>query len=116
MTPERQLGSFVKGILTDTGGDSLLAYEQFHGVGQPEVEFLTGVHGHEFTVIGIARTELSRRTVTGELKHSHVRISHAHPAAIDARDKKGNDIDLNRAFPPGEMPTYPGAILFRRVI
>lgn len=66
-------------------------------------------------MIGIARTELSRRTVTGELKHSHVRISHAHPAAIDARSKKGNDIDLNRAFPPGEMPTYPGAILFRRV-
>lgn len=97
-------------------GDSSLQYYQFHGMGKPETAFVSGIHGHEFGVIGIARTELDRRTVTGQLKHSHVHISHAHPPAIHAKEKLGNDIDLNRAYPvPAEMPVYPGAKLLRRV-
>ncbi len=95
-------------------GESSLAYDLFQGIGEPQVGFVTGLHGHEAVVIGIVRTALNHRTVTGELKYSHIRISHAHPAAIHARTRDGDGVDINRQFPvPGEMPTHPRARLLR---
>lgn len=106
--------SLIKDTLVE--GESALAYELFQGIGVPRFGVVTGYHGHEYQVIGVLRTKMNHRIVTGKLRHSHVRVFHAHPAAIHARTREGDGVDINRQFPePGAEPTHPRARLLREL-
>jgi hypothetical protein len=117
MMPERLQTPFSKGILVhDQDKNTNLEYEVFRGIGEPNSAFVAGHHGQEYRVIGRLRTALNQRIITGDLRHSHIRVFYAHPGAIQARTREANGVDINREFPAGEMPTYPQAMLLRRVI
>jgi hypothetical protein len=93
-----------------------LDFEEFRGIGEPEIEVVVGAHGQEFQIINIVRTSLNRRIITGEFQQSHIRVFHAHPEAIRVRHRWApGRIDINRKFPLGEMPVYPPAMLLREL-
>ena len=77
---------FSKDILVNNEA-TRLEYEVFRGIGEPEVEFVSGMHGQEFGIVNILRTSLNRRIIEGKFIRSHIRIFRAHPEALRARHR-----------------------------